>query len=260
MPHFKIVVNCGPCAEYIGPCLESIRAQSHADWKALVTVDPCGDDTIERARKAAGRDSRIRIKQNPTQRHSLYNLVHAIRRSRAKPEHVIASLDGDDWFSTRDALAAIADAYERHDCWMTYGSWLSNVTGPGGRRDGAWPAYPEGTTNFRNTRWLATAVRTWKRWLWDYLKDADLRDGAGKYFRIAEDQAVMLPLLEMSGTDRARHIAEPIMVYNKLPKYTIPPEIERERERNGELLGRRPSYERLEKPRMTPSPQEASAG
>jgi glycosyltransferase involved in cell wall biosynthesis len=251
MLEFKIIVNCGPCGEYIGQCLHSIESQSHRSWEALVTVDPCGDDTFRRAVEAARGDPRIRIRRNRTRRYSLYNLVHAIRRSGAGPEDVIVSLDGDDWFSTPDALRTIAGAYRRFDCWMTYGSWLSNVVGPGGKRGGAWPAYPAEVTEFRRTRWLATAVRTWKKWLWDYVRDADLRDDSGEYFRVSEDQAVMLPLLEMSGAARARHIAAPIMVYNKLPKYSIPEAIARERERHGELLERRRPYPRLEKPAWT---------
>ena len=40
------------------------------------------------------------------------------------------------------------------------------------------------------------------------------RDKDGKYFRVGEDLAAMLPMLEMSGTDKARHIPEPLMWYN----------------------------------------------
>jgi len=57
--------------------------------------------------------------------------------------------------------------YERHDCWATYGSWLSNDPSHAGLPQGLWPAYDPGTTDFRHTQWLGTAVRTWKKWLWD---------------------------------------------------------------------------------------------
>jgi len=245
---FKVIVNCGPCADFVGQCLASIRAQSHPNWEAYVTIDPSGDGTGRRASLAAKGEPRIQIRRNRTQRFSLYNTVQAINRSGAGPEDVIVSLDGDDWFSTPHALRTIAETYVRHECWMTYGSWQSNVVSPDGHRDGLWPAYPEGATDFRNTRWLGTAVRTWKRWLWDLLRDADLRNEEGRYFRISEDQAVMLPLLEMCGTERARHIAAPLMVYNKLPKYVLPEELTREREHNGDLLARRKPYARLQAP------------
>jgi glycosyltransferase involved in cell wall biosynthesis len=244
MTRFKIIINCGPCQDFIGQCLASVKAQSVTDWEAWVTVDPCGDETYRRAALAAIGDSRIQLKQNETRRYSMHNLVESIQRSKAEPEDVIVNLDGDDWFAD-EALKTIADTYERFDCWMTYGSWLSNVTGPSGRRDGLWPAYPEGTTDFRRHRFLGTAVRTWKKWLWDQMKDSDLRDDSGRYVRVSEDQMIMIPLLEMCGTERARHIAAPLMVYNKLVKYPLDEEIREEGVRNGYLIDRRPPYPRL---------------
>jgi len=246
MTKFKIIVNCGPCGRFVNDCLSSLRAQSFKGWEAFVTVDPCGDDTWEHAVVAANRDPRIRLHRNKIRRYSMHNLVRAIARSGAELEDVIAILDGDDWFSDEHALQRIADAYERYDCWVTYGSWLSNVTGPSGRRNGLWPAYPDGTTDFRRNRFLGTAVRTWKRWLWGHLRNADLRGESGEYVRVSEDQMIMIPLLEMCGTARARHIAAPIMIYNKLVEYPPDDEITQEGVRNGYLIDQRKPYCRLE--------------
>ena len=74
---------------------------------------------------------------------------------------------------------------------------------------------PDGTEDFRVAPWRATHLRTWKRWLWDLVKDDDLRDDEGRYFRVAVDLAVMIPLLELCGTRRARHISEPIYHLNR---------------------------------------------
>ncbi len=246
MTKFKIMINCGPCQDFIGKCLSSVQAQSLTDWKAYVTVDPCGDDTYARAVRAAGGDPRILVVRNKTRRYSMRNLIESIRRSNADPEDVIATLDGDDWFSDNHALRIIAEAYEKFDCWITYGSWLSNVAGPSGRPDGMWPAYPEGTTDFRRHRFLGTAVRTWKRWLWDHMSDAHLRNASGQYVRVSEDQMIMIPLLEMCGTAKARHIGAPIMTYNKLVTYPVDPTISAEGLSNGDLIDRRPPYPRLE--------------
>jgi glycosyltransferase involved in cell wall biosynthesis len=246
MTKFKIIINCGPCQDYIGKCLASVKAQSLADWKAYVTVDPCGDDTYACAMRAAEDDPRIVVTRNETRCYSMHNLVESIRRSNAEPEDVIAILDGDDWFSDNQALRIIANAYEEFDCWVTYGSWVSNVVGPSGCLNGMWPAYPEGTTDFRRNRFLGTAVRTWKRWLWDHLSDSHLRSDSGEYVRVSEDQMIMIPLLELCGTARARHIAAPIMTYNKTLRYPSDPEITEEGVKNGYLIDRSPPYRRLE--------------
>jgi glycosyltransferase involved in cell wall biosynthesis len=214
-PCLKLVINCGPCEEYIGACLTSVRAQTYSNWRAYVTIDHCGDRTGEAASLASDGDERIEIARNCTRVYAMQNLINGIHRSLAAPDDVIVVLDGDDWFATEHALEIIASTYERHDCWATYGSWLSNDTSHSGMPRGLWPAYDPGTTDFRLAPWLGTAVRTWKKWLWDLIDDRDLRGANGDYFRVTEDQASMLPILEMCGVARARHIEDVLMIYNR---------------------------------------------
>jgi glycosyltransferase involved in cell wall biosynthesis len=211
----KIIINCGACRDYVGLCLGSLRAQSFRRWQAFVTIDACAQ-TAEAAYAARAGDDRIDIQVNAERLYAMANLILAIGRSGAKPDDVIVILDGDDWFASDDALARIALEYQRHGCWMTYGSWITNDTSRKGLKAGLWPAYPEGTTHFREAPWLGTAVRSWKKWLWDMIDDRDFRDRDGNYIRVAEDQATMLPMLEMSGTDRARHIPDALMIYNRI--------------------------------------------
>ena len=240
-PHMKLIINCGPCEEFIGACLESVRSQSHRNWQALVTVDPCGDRTADAAEKARNGDSRISIVINKQRLFSMENTVRAVARSGAQDEDVLVVLDGDDWFCVDGALKAIAEAYQAPDCWMTYGSWTA---GPDGM-PGAWPAYPDGTRAFRYVRWLGTAVRTWKKWLWDKIDDVDLRDENGAYFRTAEDLAIMFPLLEMSGTDRARHIPQTIMWYNNKHEFTCTNTRRLELRHQSFVIRNRPWYQRI---------------
>lgn len=207
----KIVINCGLCEDFIGPCLQSLFMQTYPDWQALVTIDRQGDRTYERAMEMAAGDERVVITRNRRRLYPMENILRAVRRSDADPEDVIVILDGDDWFITDRALERIVLEYATEDCWMTYGSWISNVEGHPGR----WPAYPHGA-DFRTERWLGTAVRSWKKWLFDLVDDEDFRDSEGRYFRNAEDVACMFPMLEMATTRRARHIAEPLLLYNRL--------------------------------------------
>lgn len=224
----KIIINCGACENWIGKCLRSLRSQTYKVWEAFVSVDPWGDRTLAKALEAKDGDGRVHVQGNETRLYSTANLVEAIRRSEPDSEDIIVQLDGDDWLLTRRALEIIVDTYRKTDCWLTYGSWISSIraaaAGPGSngtaasldwpRFHGRWPAYPEDTRNFRRAEWLATSVRSWKKWLWDLVDDSDLRDQDGRYFTVAQDHAIMFPMLEMSGTNRARHISEILMVYN----------------------------------------------
>lgn len=239
---FKVIVNCGPCEAYIGRSLASLRVQTNRKWEAYVTIDPHGDDTFAQAIAAKGHDERIFVTCNDRRRYSMANLVYGIERSAAQPEDIIVVLDGDDWFCTENALQIIAETYSRYDCWMTYGSWISNVAHVPGNLS----AYEEGTTNFRKAEWLATAVRTWKKWLWDLIDDSDLRDERGEYFHVAEDLAAMFPMLEMSGTRRAKHIPDVLMLYNRANAACVGNIKRDELERVAEYLRSKPPYEPLE--------------
>jgi hypothetical protein len=172
------------------------------------------------------------------------NVVGGINRSQAAPEDVIVILDGDDWFYTDEALQIIARTYSRAGCWLTYGSWISNKPGYRDR----WPAYDDALTDFRGSTWLATAVRTWKRWLWDLIDPNDFRDENGTFVRVAEDMAAMFPMLEMSGTRRARHISDVLLVYNRANPNCVGNVLEEESIRVSAYLRAKPAYKRLEAP------------
>jgi glycosyltransferase involved in cell wall biosynthesis len=234
----KIVINCGRCEAFIGNCLASVKRQSFGDWQALVTIDRRGDATYARALEAAAGDDRIVITQNARRLYPMRNIVRALERGGADAEDVVVILDGDDWLIDDDAFARIADAYESTGCWLTYGSWISNQDGHPGR----WPAYAEGTTDFRGERWLGTAVRTWKKWLFDRIDPADFRDERGRWLRVTEDLACMFPMLEMATTRRAHHIAEPLMLYNRSSHHDPKRRMADEGIRNAQWLRSRPRY------------------
>jgi glycosyltransferase involved in cell wall biosynthesis len=236
-----VVINCGPCAQFIDDCLASLRSQTYSNWRALVTIDPCGDDTYRAAVAGAQAREGISVRRNTQRQYALQNLVHAVRDTPLDPEDVIVILDGDDRLNTENALSTVSRAYDQHACWMTYGSWVANVRG---RATGMWPAYPDGTADFRAAPWLATHLRTWKRWLWDLVCDQDLRDDRGRYFRVAVDLAVMIPLLEICGTERARHIAEPIYFLNREYDWRTDERRYAEQQRNERIIRSRAPYQR----------------
>ena len=237
----RVIVNCGPCEEWIDHCLTSLRAQTWRDWQAYVTVDPSGDRTYQRAIEARRHDERIHIRCNERRHYSMRNLVDGIARSEAAPDDVIVILDGDDWLMHDDALALIAREYARHDCWMTYGSWVSNDPAT----PGFWPPYPKDTTDFRKLRWLGTAIRTWKKWLWDLVDPNDFLDRRGQYFRVVEDLASMFPMMEMSTPRRMRHVVDPLMLYNRANPNCTVEVMGDEMEENALLLRSRPRYASL---------------
>lgn len=253
----KVVVNCGPCEEWIGHCLTSLRSQSWRDWEAFVTIDPCGDRTMQNAMAVARDDRRIHVKLNERRQYSMRNLMEGVARSNAAPDDVIVVVDGDDWLLHDDSLRIVANTYAETGCWVTYGSWVCNEP----ETPGCWPGYPDDAYNFRALQWLGTSVRTWKKWLWDRIDPADFRDRRGEYFRVVEDVAAMFPMMEMSTIRRLRHVAEPILFYNRHSNGAARV-MGDEMEDNTLWLRSRPKYRAVDGPpetsKFTPDPDRAS--
>ena len=91
-------------------------------------------------------------------------------------------------------------------------------------------------------RVIGTALRTWKRWLFDLIDSRDFRDEHGRWLRVSEDLACMFPMLEMATTRRAHHIAEPLMLYNRLSHHDPKRRLAEEGIRNAAWLRTKPRY------------------
>ena len=67
---------------------------------------------------------------------------------------------------------------------------------------------------FRTDQWRASHLRTFKTKLWKELDLEDLKDINGEYYKTAYDQALMLPLLEISG-GRFKFVDRIMHTYNR---------------------------------------------
>ena len=59
MPRISVIVPMYNVEDFIGECIESLRAQSFKDFEAVCVDDGSTDDTAQRARAAAGDDERF---------------------------------------------------------------------------------------------------------------------------------------------------------------------------------------------------------
>jgi hypothetical protein len=76
--------------------------------------------------------------------------------------------------------------------------------------------YPEDViknNTFREHRWLASHLRTWRKELLLKIDVSEFKREDGEWLDTTGDQAIMFPMLELSG-DRSRHVAEVNYVYN----------------------------------------------
>lgn len=222
MTAFRIIIAAYKCGPWVDRCIASVLAQDHPDWRAILIDDQSPDDTYERAVAAAGGDERIVIERSPERRLGLWNTKVGIETIATDPEDVIVTLDGDDWFAHGQVLATLEREYQDPDLWLTYGShrrWknkLSHKLGWKVKRGIACEiprSIAEGRY-FRQFEFVSSHLRSFKRFLWDQIRDEDLRDDDGAYWQAAPDHAFMLPMLEMAGADRIKYLHEMLYVYN----------------------------------------------
>lgn len=126
MPAFNV-------APYIGAAIESVQAQTCADWELLIVDDGSTDDTAGIARDCAARDARVRLLQQP-------NAGISAARNLALREATgdfLAILDSDDLWEPGFLAAQLAIFERCPDVDIVTGNgWFL-----GGRRHGL-PARP----------------------------------------------------------------------------------------------------------------------
>lgn len=220
---FLIVSASYQCAPWVARCLQSVKAQSYPHYR-LVLVDDCSTDgTLERARAAVGDDPRFILLANTVRSYPLANIVRASREAGGSAEDVIVVLDGDDWLAHPQVLERLAAVYADPAVWLTYGCHtLLHVKGWRARLSrkpvrGKVYAYPPVVSElgyYRYYDFIAAHLRSYRRFLWEALRDEDLRDDDGGYYRAAADAATMWPMLEMATPKHWRFIDENLYVYN----------------------------------------------
>lgn len=151
------------------------------------------------------------------------------------PRCPVAWLDGDDWLAHDGVLAHIARVYQDPDVWLTYGSFQYADGRPGFCQQYR-------TSDYRREPWKASHLKTFRAGLFQRINPADLD------FTLAVDQAVMLPMLELSGPERQRFVPQVLYTYNYASSYehrATPAQLEAEQAAVKAIRAREP-YARLE--------------
>lgn len=103
-PFFSFIVPCCDVAPYVRDCLDSILAQSFADWECLIGVETSKDDTEAIVRGYAAKDNRFKVFTGP--RSGSCSASRNTGTDMAEGEYVIF-LDGDDTIE-KESLSRLA--------------------------------------------------------------------------------------------------------------------------------------------------------
>lgn len=249
MHRFKIVVPSFNSIDFIDKTLHSIEMQKYKNFDVCV-IDDCS--TIKKQREIIAdycRRNNWKFLFNEKNYGALYGLVNAIPLLKCEDEDVIIILDGDDWLAHPDVLDKLHQVYSENDVNLTWGQCEIFPTGKMPMKY-AQPI-PDMIIDqklFRDIPFVFWHPATFKFFLWKHIKDQDLRDVNGQYFKVLSDKATLFPLLEMAGK-KIRYIDETLYIYNignPLNDYATTPRDEFDRV--NKLIASRPRYPTLRYP------------
>ena len=214
---FKIIVPTYNTENWIQRCLLSIINQVHTNFECIIYNDASTDRTGQKIDEfiAHFNDPRFRVVHNNVNRKALYNIIDGFNKldTKSDPESVLMIIDGDDYLFCEYSLSAVDQAYEQTESLLTYGSFIHWPTG-----EVSFPRnFPPEVirdNSYRSYKFISSHLRTFKSKLWHRIKDEDLRDTDGSYFKTAWDVAFMIPMLEMAA-GKFVYIPNILYVYNR---------------------------------------------
>jgi glycosyltransferase involved in cell wall biosynthesis len=202
---FIILVTQHNTVNYITKCLDSIITQDYDNYRVIVMDDASTDGTWEIIKNYPFNAlHNIKKREYPVE-----NFISGIELYATKPEDIIVFLSGDDWLACDDALSYLNKVYQ-DDIWFTYGQFIpaSGNYGPYCK------PIPDTRTYRRSSQWVTSHPLTCKKWLWDKIKDSDLRYSDGNYPNHSFDRAFVHPLVEMAGAKHIKFIEKILYIYN----------------------------------------------
>jgi len=209
--HFTIAIDTCNHQDWIERCLNTCLTQKYDNYEVILVDAISNDKTFEIAKKYEKEFNILKTYQNEIRIPQVANFLWLAELS--KPKTIIVSIDGDDWLKNSKVLQKLNNVYNSGNVWMTYGTYeeypyrsVSHIYKP----------YPDDViknNSFREYQWLASHLRTFKRELILKINKDDCKREDGEWLDTAGDQAIMLPMLEMSGT-RSRYISDVLYIYN----------------------------------------------
>jgi hypothetical protein len=241
---FRVVTPFYNVEGFITRCLYSLKRQQNTNFKCYLIDDMSDDKSATIATLYTAEDERFSLTQNIEKKYALENIADTISSIEdIKDDDIIILLDGDDWLPSSTILSHLEKVYSENDCLMTYGSYVYAPEGNKGVEPSQYPEEVIKNNSYRQDQWRASHLRTFKYKLWKQLDQNDLQNDEG-YYKVAYDQAIMLPLLEMAG-EKATYIPEVMHVYNRINPLNVDKTKQKEQFQTAQEVRAKKPYQRL---------------
>lgn len=195
--------------EYIEQCIGSIIGQSHSEFICYITDDVSTDKTVDKIKLMIKGDNRFILIENKEKLYQPGNYDQVIRYNpNILGDDVCFEIDGDDWLPNSKTLEFLNNVYQDKNVWITNGSFRYSDGSMG------FSTKQKITNTLRQDRMTCSHMRTWRAFLWRAIKEDDLKDENGVYWKVTGDLAFMFPMLEMAGEEHYKFIEDILYIYN----------------------------------------------
>jgi glycosyltransferase involved in cell wall biosynthesis len=207
--HFVVIIPSYNNSTRYKRNLDSIFMQKYENYH-IIYIDDCSPDgtgdLVEKYIKEKKQEQRVILIKNRERRKAMANIYMAV--NMCDDFDIIASCDGDDWWSNDHVLLMLNKIYNDPEVWMTYGSlmhWPENLI----RMQKRYPNDVIEKNMFRRFGWNSSGLRSYYAWLFKKIKVEDLMRN-GKFVESGSDYSMLYPMFEMAGF---RHKYIPDVLY-----------------------------------------------
>jgi hypothetical protein len=241
---FRIIVPFYNVEGFISKCIYSLKRQQNDNFKCYLIDDVSDDKSAQIVSLYTADDDRFVLIQNEDKKYALGNISDTIESiDDISDDDIVVLLDGDDWLSSNKVLSHLEREYGDTGCLMTYGSYVYSPSGKKGIEPSKYPDVVIKNNSYRTDSWRASHLRTFRYKMWKEIDKNDLKNEDG-YYKVAYDQAIMLPLLEMCGHE-AHYIPEVMHVYNRINPLNVDKVKQQEQFETAQEIRSKQPYQRL---------------
>lgn len=211
---FVFIITSYNNAAYYKKNIDSVLMQDYDGPFRVIYIDDCSTDgtgdLVEAYVKSLGVEHLFTIIKNKINLKKVCNFYLAAHMCH--DDEVLLDFDGDDrlpdWHV--HVLSRLDQAYQDPNVWVTYGNYCCTNGDKNGNK--AISRQVIEANAYRDNVWCTSHLKTFYAKLCKLIKKEDLMHN-GKFIPIVGDQAIMFPILEMSG-GRFKFIDEILYVYN----------------------------------------------
>jgi len=216
MAKITVLIPSYNCEDWIKRCLDSVKSQTVQPSKVVVIDDASTDPSYAEKTLKLCKQYGYTFLRNDKNEKCPYNLWLGVKILNPDENDIIFLLDGDDFLPHPNVFQRIKEVYQDENCWMTYGNYEPFPHNTGQTLAAAYPEEVIQTRSFRTSGNVFNHPITFRRFLFDQIKEDELKSDNGNWFRGGYDFAIMVPMLEMCGGEHYQFINETLYSYNAI--------------------------------------------